>query len=108
MRIGRVIGTVTLSRSHTDLRPGRLLIADVLDQQALVRHEEVGPRKNAMPESLVAFDQLGAGIGQLVAISEGAEACAPFYPQRILIDAYCAAILDNVDVQLDIDGNSID
>jgi microcompartment protein CcmK/EutM len=64
-------------------------------------------RANPMGESMVAFDQLGAGIGQLVAISEGREACAPFWPDDILIDAYCAAILDTVDVTVDINGKPI-
>ena len=107
MRIARVIGTVTLSHKHPSLRPGRLMIADALDQQALIEHQQSTPRSKPMPESLVALDLLGAGIGQLVAISEGREACAPFFPDKVLIDAYCAAILDNVDVDVDIEANVI-
>ena len=55
-----------------------------------------------MPESLVIFDETGAGIGQLIAVSEGREAATPFWPEEVLVDAYCAAILDNVDVDIDI------
>ena len=39
---------------------------------------------------------LGAGVGQLVAVSEGREATMPFHPKRVPYDAYCAAILDSV------------
>jgi len=46
----------------------------------------------------VTYDELGAGLGELVAISEGAEASAPFHPDQKPIDAYNAAILDVVDV----------
>ena len=49
-----------------------------------------------MPESLIVFDQLGAHVGQLIAVSEGREASAPFYPENVPIDAYNAAILDTV------------
>ena len=107
MRIARVIGTVILSRKHASLRAGRLLIADALDNAALQGHREMIQRDKPMGESLVAFDQLGAGLGQLVAISEGAEACAPFRPDAILIDAYCVAILDTLDITVDIEGKPI-
>jgi hypothetical protein len=34
----------------------------------------------------------------LIAISEGAEAAQPFRPELKPVDAYCAAILDSVDL----------
>ena len=49
------------------------------------------------PESLVVFDDLGAGEGQLIAVSEGAEATMPFRPASVPIDAFNAAILDQID-----------
>jgi ethanolamine utilization protein EutN len=50
-----------------------------------------------MPQSLVVFDSLGAGVGQVIAVSEGREAAAPFYPRSVPVDAYCAAILDQIE-----------
>ena len=35
----------------------------------------------------------------LIAVSEGAEASAPFYPDQKPIDAYDVAILDELDVE---------
>jgi len=47
-------------------------------------------------EELVAFDELGAGVGATIALSEGGEAAQPFYPHDKPIDAYNAAILDSI------------
>ena len=49
-------------------------------------------------DELVAWDDNGAGLGNLVAISEGAEAAQPFRPEMKAVDAYAAAILDNVEL----------
>lgn len=96
MRIARIMGTVTVSRRLAGLKPGRLLIAEALDGAALRGLDRQAPRAAPMDESLVVFDELGAGVGQLVAVSEGREASMPFYPDRVPVDAYVAAILDTV------------
>ena len=98
LRIARVIGTVTLNHSLDELRLGRLLIADALDGRALVGLAAKAQRAQPMPESLVVFDELGAGVGQLIAVSEGREASMPFWPKRVPIDAYCAGILDSIEM----------
>lgn len=98
MRIARVIGTVTLSRRLPDLKPGRYVIAEALDGRALEGLESTTRREKAMPESLVVFDDMGVGVGQLIAVSEGREACMPWYPEKVPVDAYAAAILDSVEI----------
>ncbi len=98
MRIGRVIGNVTMSRRLPEMKPGRLLVVEVLDRQALGGHHDGARRATPMPESLVVYDELGAGLGQLIAVSEGREAAQPFHPQNVPIDAYNAAILDTIEV----------
>ncbi len=98
MRLAKVIGTLTISRKLADLQPGRYLIAEALDgRSARGLAGRVG-REKPMPESLVVFDQLGAGVGQVIAVSEGREACMPFWPDKVPVDAYNAAILDSVDM----------
>jgi ethanolamine utilization protein EutN len=102
MRIARVIGTLTMPRRLSDLKPGRWVIAETLDATALAgeaRGQPGSPRKSPMPEALVVFDPWGAGIGQLIAVSEGAEATAPFVPDKVPIDAYAAAVLDRVEFE---------
>jgi len=96
MKIARVIGNVTLNHREANLRPGRLLVAETLDAAALAGIERSAPRATSMPQSLVVYDEMGAGVGQIIAVSEGAEASMPFRPEHVPIDAYCAAILDGV------------
>jgi microcompartment protein CcmK/EutM len=100
MRIARVMGVVVLGRQVPELRPGRYVMLEVLDGQALQGLAEHAPRRTPMPESLVAFDQLGVGVGQIVAVSEGAEATMPFRPDKVPLDAYCTAILDKVELTI--------
>jgi microcompartment protein CcmK/EutM len=89
MRIGRVVGRVTLSRAYDTLAGGRFLIVEVQDRFALAGN------KRRTSESLVVYDHLGAGDGELISFSESREAAMPYYPEkRVPIDAYNAAILD--------------
>ena len=44
------------------------------------------------------WDELGVGYGDIVALSEGGEAAQPFRPELKPVDAYNAAILDELDV----------
>lgn len=97
MRIAWVMGRVTLNDRLDEMRPGRYLICEALDADALADTTRPTLRRNPMPESLVVFDQLGAGEGDLIAFTEGREAANPFNPDNVPLDAYCAAILDRVD-----------
>lgn len=49
-------------------------------------------------ESVVVFDSLGAGPGTLIGLSEGREAANPFGKQKTPVDAYCACLLDQLDL----------
>ena len=97
MRIGKVVGRATMTQLYDTLVGGRFLLVAVQDRFSLAGK----PRKST--EVLVMYDHLGAGEGDLVAISESREACMPFYPEkRVPIDAYCAAILDRAVVSYEI------
>jgi len=92
MRIARVIGKVTLARSHPSLQglPLRLVeTVDTLDADGQLVYSE---------EPVVAADQLGTGWGDLIALAEGPEAAQPFRPKIIPVDANTAAILDTLDL----------
>ncbi len=90
MRIGEVIGRVTMSRLHPQLRGGRFLLALPMPLSAL-RDDSL-----ARGEDLVVFDQLGAGPGSLIGISEGREAANPFGKTKTPVDAYCACLIDQI------------
>lgn len=92
MRIAEVIGRITLSRSHPNLRSGRLLIALPMTRAAL---KDDSTQRG---ECVIAFDSLGAGTGSRIGLSEGREAANPFGKERVPIDAYCACIIDQIDV----------
>jgi ethanolamine utilization protein EutN len=92
MRIGKIIGTVTLNSCHESLRGARYRIVVPLSLANL--HAQTEPDA----EDFVVYDELGAGNGSLIAISEGAEAAQPFRPEIKPVDAYNAAILDRVEV----------
>ena len=91
MRIAEVIGTVTLSRCHPSLTTYRWVIGVPFSLKGLRAELPDG-------EDFVVLDELGAGHGQRIAVSEGAEAAQPFHPVKKPVDAYCACILDSVTV----------
>jgi ethanolamine utilization protein EutN len=93
MRIAEVIGTVTLSRVHPSLAGSRWVVGVPFSLAAL---KADGPPDG---EDLVIYDNLGAGRGNRIGVSEGVEAAAPFFPERKPVDAYCACILDAVMVR---------
>ncbi|MDE0938516.1 MAG: carbon dioxide concentrating mechanism protein CcmL [Pirellulales bacterium] len=93
MRIAEVIGTVTLSRSHPSLDGGTFPLAIPLEES------ELGNCEVPSREELVLYDQLGAGIGSRIALSESREAAAPFFPEKKPVDAYNAALIDQLHLE---------
>jgi len=92
MRIAEVIGTVTLSRAHPSLAAARWVIGVPFSLKALREGTPDG-------EDVVIFDSLAAGHGSRIGFSEGGEAAAPFYPEKKPVDAYCACILDRINIK---------
>lgn len=92
MRIADVIGTVVLSRSHPSLLGGQWKLLVPLSWDNLLEQSEQAA------DYTVAYDELGAGVGDRVAISEGREAAFPFYPEVKPVDTYLAAILDRLEI----------
>ena len=68
MRICEVIGTVTLNRCHPSLTGARLKLAVPLSLADLAGE----PGEPAA--ELTVYDDLGAGVGSRIAVSEGREA----------------------------------
>lgn len=90
MKIFKVLGSVTLSRSHPTYMGGRFMIVEQAGD------ELVSGKTAAEPDMLVAWDDRGAGTGSLVAVSDGGEAAQAFRPDLKPVDAYISAILDSV------------
>jgi microcompartment protein CcmK/EutM len=93
MRIAKVVGTVTLNRSHPSFVGARLRLAVPLSLAELKGERE------PQAEELVVWDDNAAGVGSLIAVSEGSEATQPFRPHLKPVDAYASAILDEVNLE---------
>ncbi len=96
MRLAEIVGKVTLSRAAPEIKGGRLLIARPLPAHALAFGS---PDRG---EDVVLYDDLGAGVGSIVGLSEGREAANPFGKTKTPVDAYCACLLDAIDVDPDL------
>jgi len=93
MRVAEIIGKVTLSKWHPSLTGARWCVAVPLTLQGIAGDAQ------GRGEPIVVYDELGVGQGEHIAVSEGAEASAPFYPGQKPINAYNAAILEQVDIE---------
>lgn len=92
MRIMECIGRVTLSRWHPSLTAATWKVAVPLT------HEGLLGQVSGRAEPLIVYDELSAGHGSMMAVTESAEAAAPFHPAVKPIDAYNTAILDDITV----------
>jgi ethanolamine utilization protein EutN len=92
MRLGHVIGRITLSQQDPAYHGGRFLLVQPFGRD---QYRGAGMTPLAPGSTLVMYDQLGAGVGHVVGFTEGAEATAPF-PEPTPVDAYCAAIIDQI------------
>jgi len=92
MRIAEVIGRVTLTRVHPSLKGGRYVIARPLPLEAVT---EGSDRRG---EEVITYDDLGASPGSIIGLSEGGEAANPFRPNKKPIDAYCACLIDRINL----------
>ncbi|MEN9991173.1 MAG: hypothetical protein RLZZ224_875 [Verrucomicrobiota bacterium] len=95
MRIGHVIGRTVMSVQDASFKGGRFLLVSPLDASQFSQACTTSIPVTAQA-SIVVYDNIGAGEGDVIGFSEGAEATAPF-PSPIAIDALCIAIFDRID-----------
>ncbi len=94
MRLGTVIGRVTLNKAVPALLGARWLIISPFTREHFQRGHEALPGLSKDP-SLVVYDDLGGGVGQTVGFVEGREAAAPF-EEPTPVDAINAALVDEI------------
>ena len=94
MRLGTVIGRVTLNKTVPALTGARWLIVSSFTREHFQRGSEAPPGLSKDP-SLVVYDDLGGGVGQTIGFVEGREAASPF-AEPTPVDAINAALVDEI------------
>ena len=94
MKLGAVIGRVTLSRVTPPFEGARWLIVSPFTREDYQRGEQE-PLGSGKEPSLVVFDNLGGGVGQTIGYVEGREAAQPF-EKPTPVDAINAALIDEI------------
>jgi microcompartment protein CcmK/EutM len=94
MRLGAVIGRVTLGKTVPGIEGARWLIVSPFTREHY-QHGRETPAGLSSDPSLVVYDDLGGGVGQTIGFIEGREASEPF-DQPTPIDAINAALVDEV------------
>lgn len=84
MIIGKVVGTVISTRKHSRLVGSKFLIIDPMEKMT----ESVGER-------IVAVDEVGAGINEIVLVSTGSAARLACDMQDSPVDACVVGIVDD-------------
>lgn len=87
MIIGKVIGNVWATRKDEKLSGLKFLVV-----------EPVKVTGSANAPALVAVDNVGAGIGEIVLVTKGSSARASLDIKDIPIDAVIIGIIDSVEV----------
>ena len=94
MKLGSVIGRVTLSKVVPELEGARWLVVSPFTREHFQRGTETPPGVSKEP-SLVVYDDLGGGVGQTIGFVEGREAAQPF-DRPSPVDAINAALVDEI------------
>ena len=94
MKLGTVIGRVTLSKSVDSLEGGTFLIVIPFSRAQFAAGLDKSAVMGTDP-SLVIYDNLGADVRQIVSYEEGREAAQPF-EQPTPIDAISIVLVDEM------------
>ena len=95
MKLGTIIGRVTLSKSVDLLKGGRFLIVSPFSRKQYAKGLLEFDMALGTDPSLVIYDDIGGGVGDVIGYEEGREAAQPFdvFPP---IDAINAALVDEM------------
>ncbi len=91
MKLAKVLGTVVSTQKEPSLTGTKLLLVQMLD-----------PAGNDLPEYEVAADCVGAGLTEVVLVSQGSAARQASTKDRYPVDALIVAIVDTVAVGNDL------
>lgn len=84
MIIGKVVGTVICTRKNTNLVGSKFLIIDPMEKMG-----------SAVADRIVAVDNVGAGIGEIVLVVTGSAARVGCNNENSPVDACIVGIVDD-------------
>ena len=93
MRIGQVIGNVTLNKQDPAFQGARWLVVNPLARKQIAGACEAKSLPLSSEPSLVVFDNIGAGRGDIIGFVEGGEA-TQIFDGPTPVDATNVAIFD--------------
>lgn len=88
MKLGTVIGTVWATRKEAGLKGLKFLFVQLED-----------PHGQPVDTPLIAVDQIGAGVGDRVIITQGSSSRFVFSEHNVPIDAVIIGIVDSIDIE---------
>ena len=94
MKLGTVIGRVTLSRAVDSLKGGRFLLVSPFGREQFAAGLNT-PASLSKDYSLVIYDDLGADVRQVIGYEEGREAAQPFV-RPTPVDAINTSLIDEI------------
>jgi carbon dioxide concentrating mechanism protein CcmL len=94
MKLGAVIGRVTLSKTVPALIGARWLVVTPFTRDHYQQGSQTPPGLSRDPSAIV-YDDLGGGVGQTIGYIEGREAASPF-DRPTPVDAINAALVDEI------------
>ena len=94
MKLGTVVGRVTLAKTVKALEGGRFLVVSPFSREQFAAGLDA-PREMGSDPSLVVYDAIGGGVGDVIGYEEGREAAQPF-DVPTPVDAINAALVDEM------------
>jgi carbon dioxide concentrating mechanism protein CcmL len=94
LKLGTVIGRVTLSKAVETLEGGTFLVVSPLSRAQYAAGLDAPAAMGTEP-SLVIYDSLGADVRQIVGYEEGREAAQPF-DEPTPVDAISVVLVDEM------------
>ena len=98
MRIGEVVGQLSLSVAHPSVRGKRWALAIPWSLSDVAARTEISKSsaRNESAEEIVAIDELGTAEGDCIGMAEGGEAAMAYFPEDKPLDAYVCCIVDEM------------
>jgi len=95
MKLGTVMGRVTLSKTVKALEGGRFLVVSPFSREQFAAGLEA-PRGMGKDPSLVIYDAIGGGVGDVIGLRRGSRSRAAIYRADASLTPINTALVDEM------------